>query len=122
MNGKPVAAGKSSFDLIDNDQKSAIQEVSRLVKPGGILNIIEFKKIDEGPGPPENIRLGEREIDDLITPYGFEKLIYNEIAEFNYLVQYKKIHINRLTQLRKLSRGGLVALQIPTMRKNISSP
>ena len=77
-------------DLVKSDQKSAIQEVSRLVKPGGILNIIEFKKIEKGPGPPKNNRLGEREIEALVTPYGFEKLIYNEIGEFNYPVQYKK--------------------------------
>ena len=77
-------------DLSKNDQKSAIHEVSRLVKPRGILNIIEFKKIEKGPGPPMGIRMGEEEIEALVTPYGFEKIAKNEVGEFNYLVQFKK--------------------------------
>jgi len=43
-------------DLSKIDQKSTVQEIARLIKPGGMLNIIEFKKIDKGPGPPLNIR------------------------------------------------------------------
>jgi ubiquinone/menaquinone biosynthesis C-methylase UbiE len=78
-------------DLSKSDQKSAIQEVFRLVKPGGMLNIIEFKKIEKGPGPPVAIRMGEEEIEALITPYGFYKIARNEVGEFNYLVQFKKI-------------------------------
>ena len=78
-------------DLSKSDQKSAIQEVSRLVKPGGMLNIIEFKKIEKGPGPPVAIRMGEVEIETLITPYGFDKIARNEVGEFNYMVQFKKI-------------------------------
>jgi ubiquinone/menaquinone biosynthesis C-methylase UbiE len=78
-------------DLSKSDQESAIQEVARLVKPGGLLNIIEFKKIDKGPGPPVNIRLDEEQIEALVTPYGFEKVIISEVGEFNYLLKYKKI-------------------------------
>lgn len=77
-------------DLSESDQKSAIKEVVRLVKPGGMLNIIEFKKIDKGPGPPIDIRMDEEQIEALVTPYGFEKVIGSEIGAFNYLLKYKK--------------------------------
>jgi ubiquinone/menaquinone biosynthesis C-methylase UbiE len=78
-------------DLSESDQKSAIQEVARLLKPGGMLNIIEFKKIDKGPGPPINIRMKEEQIEALVTPYGFIKVIGSKIGEFNYLSKYKRI-------------------------------
>lgn len=78
-------------DLSKSDQKFAVQEVSRLLTSGGILNIIEFKKIEKGPGPPMDIRMGDEEITALITPYGFDKISKNEIGKFNYLVQFKKI-------------------------------
>ena len=78
-------------DLSKSDQKAAVQEAARLVKPGGMLNIIEFKKIEKGPGPPIDIRMEEKDIEALVTPYGFIKRIGSEVGEFNYLSKYEKI-------------------------------
>lgn len=78
-------------DLPADGQKSSIKEVSRLLKPGGLLNIIEFKKIEKGPGPPVHIRMGEEEIELLVKPFGFQEVKRGEVGKFNYLVQYKKI-------------------------------
>lgn len=77
-------------DLSQNDQKATVQEIARLLKPGGMLHIIEFKKIDQGPGPPLKIRMAEAEIDDLVRPHGFEKVAGSEVGAFNYLVQFRK--------------------------------
>jgi ubiquinone/menaquinone biosynthesis C-methylase UbiE len=78
-------------DLSKEDRKPTLREITRLVKPGGMLNIIEFKKIDKGPGPPLHIRLEEKEIEELVTQYGFAKIAGSDVGEFNYLVKYKKI-------------------------------
>lgn len=78
-------------DLPPSDQKSAIQEVARLVKPGGMLTILEFKKIDRGPGPPLHIRMDEEAIEELVIPYGFTKVTGSTVGEFNYLVKYQRI-------------------------------
>jgi len=78
-------------DLSKSDQKATMQEICRLVKPGGMLNTIEFKKIEKGPGPPMDIRMEAAEIEALVTPYGFVKVIASEVGEFNYLSKYKKI-------------------------------
>jgi len=77
-------------DLSKSDQKSTVQEAARLVTPGGMLNIIEFKKIDKGPGPPVNIRMGVEDIEELVSQYGFIRVAEYEVGEFNYLVQFKK--------------------------------
>lgn len=74
-------------DLTVTGQKSSIEEVARLLKPGGLLNIIEFKKIDKGPGPPLAIRMAEEEVEKLVTPYGFKKISCSEVGQFNYLFQ-----------------------------------
>ena len=78
-------------DLSKSDQKSTVQEVARVVKPNGMLNIIEFKKIDKGPGPPMDIRMEEEDIKALVTQYGSIKVAGSEVGEFNYLLKYKKI-------------------------------
>ena len=78
-------------DLSKSDQKSTVQEVARVIKPNGMLNIIEFKKMDRGPGPPMEIRMEEEDIKALVTQYGFIKVAGSEVGEFNYLLKYKKI-------------------------------
>lgn len=78
-------------DLSRSDQESTLQEIDRLVKPGGMLTVIEFKKIDRGPGPPVNIRMEEGEIGALVIRYGFDKVAGSEVGEFNYLVKYQRI-------------------------------
>lgn len=77
-------------DLPKSAQESTIQQVARLLKQGGMLNIIEFKLIDTGPGPPLSIRMGEEEVEALVKRYGFIKVLGSEIGEFNYLLKYKK--------------------------------
>lgn len=77
-------------DLQKDQQSSSLEEVARLVKPGGILSVIEFKKIDKGPGPPLAIRMAEEDIELLVTPFGFKRVQWSEVGEFNYLLQYEK--------------------------------
>ena len=77
-------------DLSKKDQQATLREIDRLLKPGGMLHVIEFKKIDKGPGPPLKIRMGEEEIEALVVPYGFTKVAGREVGEFNYLVKYQK--------------------------------
>ena len=76
-------------DLPSSGQRTAIQEIARLLKPGGMLNIVEFKKIDKGPGPPLRIRMDEQDVDSLVTKHGFTKVAGADVGEFNYLLRYE---------------------------------
>jgi ubiquinone/menaquinone biosynthesis C-methylase UbiE len=59
-------------DLAEAGQaEGALTELARLVKPGGRLALVEFKKIDGPPGPPLAIRLSPEEAAALLRSYGF---------------------------------------------------
>jgi ubiquinone/menaquinone biosynthesis C-methylase UbiE len=59
-------------DLAEAGQaEGALLELARLVKPGGRLALVEFKKIAGPPGPPLAIRLSPEEAAVLLRPYGF---------------------------------------------------
>ena len=77
-------------DLSQEAQESTIREVYRVLKPEGVFNIIEFKKIDKGPGPPISIRLTEDEVNKFVSKYGFEKITSDEVGAFNYLIRFQK--------------------------------
>lgn len=58
-------------DLVhDGNAPGSLKEVARVLKPQGILAIVEFKKQDGPPGPPRNVRLRLEEVSMLLMPVG----------------------------------------------------
>jgi ubiquinone/menaquinone biosynthesis C-methylase UbiE len=74
-------------DKISNE---VLHEVVRVLKTGGILAIVEFKKINGPPGPPLHIRLSPEEVNDMLGPYGFKKVSFTDIRPYNYLMLFRK--------------------------------
>ncbi|MGD9308815.1 MAG: class I SAM-dependent methyltransferase [Desulfosarcina sp.] len=60
-------------DLIEiGIHHGALNEIVRVLKPGGCLAVIEFEKMPGPPGPPEKVRLSPSDVDQVLTPLGFE--------------------------------------------------
>ena len=74
--------------ILEKVADEAIKEVVRVLKPNGLLAIIEFKKIDGPPGPPMKIRLSPNEVESLVRPFGFIKNELKEVGEYNYLMTF----------------------------------
>jgi ubiquinone/menaquinone biosynthesis C-methylase UbiE len=54
----------------DGKSQAALKEVTRVLKPAGILAIVEFKKQDGPPGPPKAVRLRLEDVSMLLMPVG----------------------------------------------------
>ncbi len=74
--------------ILEKAADEAIKEVVRVLKPKGLLAIIEFKKIDGPPGPPMKIRLSPNEVESIVGPFGFIKNGVKEVGEYNYLMTF----------------------------------
>jgi ubiquinone/menaquinone biosynthesis C-methylase UbiE len=73
-------------DLIqDKTEKGALREVARIVRPDGVLAVVEFKKIEGPPGPPLSIRLSPQELESVVSPYGFRPTTTMELGSCTYL-------------------------------------
>jgi len=75
----------------DKIDQEVLPEIVRMVKPNGILAIMEFKKIDGPPGPPRHIRLSPEQVDDMLTPFGFKQEHFADVGPYNYLMLFKKL-------------------------------
>ena len=77
-------------DLIeDNTDGGTLQEVVRVLKPGGRLAVVEFKKMEGPPGPPMAIRLSPEETEERLRPFAFEPMVTRGIGPFNYVSMYR---------------------------------
>jgi ubiquinone/menaquinone biosynthesis C-methylase UbiE len=74
----------------DRIDRGVLNDIVRVVKPAGILAVMEFKKIDGPPGPPKHIRLSPEDVADRLGPYGFKKERTADVGPCNYLTLLRK--------------------------------
>jgi ubiquinone/menaquinone biosynthesis C-methylase UbiE len=74
-----------------SDQE-ALVEIKRVLKPDGVLAVIEYKKTTGSPGPPIKIRIAPGELDETLRCAGFIPTIKQEIeiGPYHYLSLYRK--------------------------------
>jgi len=66
-----------------------LEEIRRILRPQGILAIIEFKKFDGHPGPPINVKLSPDELKQLVVLHGFTRKEVVEVGPYNYLALFQ---------------------------------
>lgn len=77
-------------DLIrDKTDKGALREVVRVLKNGGTLAVIEFKKIEGPPGPPVSVRISPDELETILSPYGFRPVTMTDLGFSVYLSVFR---------------------------------
>ncbi len=69
----------------DKVDRKVMQEIARVVKPKGVLAIVEFYKKEGPPGPPKPVRLSPPEVDQIVSQYGFKQDRLTDIGPDNYL-------------------------------------
>jgi ubiquinone/menaquinone biosynthesis C-methylase UbiE len=74
----------------DQVDRGVMKEIVRVLKPGGILAIVEYKKTDGPPGPPKPVRLSPQEVDNLVSAYSFKQKRFTEIGADHYLQIFKR--------------------------------
>jgi ubiquinone/menaquinone biosynthesis C-methylase UbiE len=78
-------------DLAEAGQaQGVLEEIARLVKPGGRLAVLEFKKMADPPGPPLHIRLSPEEVAALLRPHGFIPGEITDLSPHIYLEMLAK--------------------------------
>jgi ubiquinone/menaquinone biosynthesis C-methylase UbiE len=77
-------------DLVeDGAVEGDLTEVRRVLKPGGVLAIVDFKKnVQRPPGPPLSRRLSPDEVERVVSQYGLHWERGTEVGPFHYLILF----------------------------------
>lgn len=70
-----------------NDRVAFLREARRLLKPGGEIALIEFRKVDGSPGPPKEIRLSEAEVAAVAAAAGLRVREQRALNDLHLLFQ-----------------------------------
>jgi ubiquinone/menaquinone biosynthesis C-methylase UbiE len=67
--------------------KGEMGEIRRVLKPDGVLAILDFKKdVERPPGTPQSLRLDPGEVENVVRQYGFERVRAVEVGPYHYLI------------------------------------
>lgn len=92
-----IPLGNSSVDLLLSIntlhefryKEKIINEIRRVVKPGGKVVIVDFKKESTGFGPPVSIRLSKEQARSLFAKGGLKVMKIHELKH-HYLMAFQK--------------------------------
>ena len=98
--GRRIPVADESIDLClmctvlhdfvqDGNVDGVLRETVRILKPGGILAVNEFKKIEGPPGPPITVRLSSEDVEVVLSEYRFKKMTQASIGPYNYLMRFE---------------------------------
>lgn len=71
-------------------QRNVLLELMRILKPGGTLAVVEFKKKQGPPGPSYEVRLSITQMIRILEYHYFKVLKRDEIGPYHYLVLGEK--------------------------------
>ena len=100
--GRQIPVGDGSIDLcmmctvlhdfvLDGNVDDVLSETVRILKPGGILAINEFEKIEGPPGPPLTSRLSPARVEMILSEYNYKKIGLASIGPYNYLMRFELV-------------------------------
>lgn len=69
--------------------EEALAETRRVLRPAGRLYVVEFKKIDGPPGPPQRVRISGDELREMAAPFGFSEERSVETGPDTYLSVFR---------------------------------
>lgn len=73
----------------DSERLSVLKEVRRVLRPGGILGVVEFKKLPPPPGPPEAIRISPEELKGMVSALGFQGEALLDVGPYHYAMRFR---------------------------------
>ncbi|OGO24583.1 MAG: hypothetical protein A2Z28_07235 [Chloroflexi bacterium RBG_16_51_9] len=77
--------------FVENQETTGVMiEITRVLKFGGTLAIVEFKKTRDIPGPPLNVKLSPQQVAAVITPYRYRKEQVVEVGPYHYVSLFIK--------------------------------
>jgi ubiquinone/menaquinone biosynthesis C-methylase UbiE len=64
-----------------------MSNISRVLKPGGVFAIVEFRKVEGNIGPPYDIKISPEDVSNILNEHGFDTSDTQLVGEYHYVVK-----------------------------------
>ena len=72
--------------VAEGEVEEVLNNISKVLKPGGVFSIVEFRKIEGNIGPPFNVKISPEDVSNILTEHGFDISDTQLIGKYHYIV------------------------------------
>ena len=70
----------------EGEVEEVMNNISRVLKPGGIFAVVEFRKIEGNIGPPYDVKLSLEDVSNILLKHGFDIDGTQLVGKYHYIV------------------------------------
>lgn len=72
--------------VANNNLDKLMSEIRRILRPEGIFAVVEFKKIENTPGPPMKVKINPKKVREIVENYHLTFKNVEEVGKYHYAV------------------------------------
>lgn len=72
--------------VAEREVEEVMNNISRVLKPGGVFAVVEFKKIEGNIGPPYDVKVSPEDVFNILLEHGFDISDTQLVGKYHYIV------------------------------------
>ncbi len=72
--------------VAEREVEEVMNNISRVLKPGGVFAVVEFKKIEGNIGPPYDVKVSPEDVSNILLEHGFDISDTQLVGKYHYIV------------------------------------
>ena len=72
--------------VAEREVEEVMNNISRVLKPGGVFAVVEFRKIEGNIGPPYDVKVSPEDVFNILLEHGFDISDTQLVGKYHYIV------------------------------------
>jgi ubiquinone/menaquinone biosynthesis C-methylase UbiE len=72
--------------VAEGEVEEVMNNISRVLKPGGVFAVVEFRKIEGNIGPPYDVKVSPEDVSNILLEHGFDISDTQLVGKYHYIV------------------------------------
>jgi ubiquinone/menaquinone biosynthesis C-methylase UbiE len=72
--------------IAEGEVKEVMNNISRVLKPGGVFAVVEFRKVEDNIGPPYDVKVSPEDVSNILLENGFDISDTQLVGKYHYIV------------------------------------
>ena len=72
--------------VAEGEVEEVMNNISRVLKPGGVFAVVEFRKVEGNIGPPYEVKISPEDVSNILLEHGFDISDTQLVGKYHYIV------------------------------------
>jgi predicted methyltransferase len=72
--------------VAEGEVEEVMKNIFKVLKPGGVFAVVEFRKVEGNIGPPINVKVSPEDVSNILQEHGFDINDTQLVGKYHYIV------------------------------------